>query len=274
MLTDLRIAVVNWEDGGIDRSDLSQPRWAQTIAVLRDWDPHVVMCQEFTGMFPWALHQQVWKTANALGMFPCVGPPGAQTAAGLRPGILVSLRAGLTVLDQGPPPTPLSAPWCDVTLEVPGMAGPLHLYSVHMPPFSGTLQIQYTEWLTARIAQHGQPSVIAGDWNSYSGEGMDQPADLTTLPPHLIPTRLTVRDGRRELNTGLHQLLTDMGFHDVAVLVPAEDRTPARLMPTGCTGVEREFRGYVTGHLKDLVSAYAQAPVGSDHHAIMTTLTL
>lgn len=269
---ELRIAVANWEYGGIDRDTLSLERWGQTIEVLCGWDPHVVLCQEIIALFPWELNKHAWKTANALGMIPLVGHPGAQTVTGNRPAILVSLQAGLTVVDHGPPPTPLNPPWCNVTVKAPGFSRPLHFYSVHMPPFSGTLQMSYAEWLTARVAQHGQPSVVAGDWNSYSGEGMDVSPDLTGLPQHLIPTRMHVKDGHRVLNTDVHRLLTDMGLRDVAVIVPPERRNPERLVPTGITGVEREFRGYVTEHLSGHVSGYVQAPIGSDHHAFMFTL--
>jgi hypothetical protein len=231
----------------------------------------MVLCQEITGLFPWQLNKAAWKTANVLGMVPLMGRPGPQSATALRPAILVSLRAGLTVIDHGPPPTPLDPPWCDAIVEVPGF-GPLHVYSVHMPPFSGTLQMVGTEWLTARIAQHGQPSIVAGDWNSYSGEGMPYAPDLDSQPPHLIPTRMRIVDGQRKLRTNVHRLLTDMGFLDVAVLLPPECRSPHQLVPTGSTGVEREFRGYVTGELAETVSGYAQFPVASDHQAFMITL--
>lgn len=270
-MEELRIAAANWEYGGIDAGNLKMTRWQETVDVLRAWDPHLVLCQEMTGLFPWKLNRHAWRTANALGMVPLLGSSGPQTATGNRPAILVSLKSGVVVVDHGPPPTPLTPPWCEATLTVP-VVGDVRVYSVHLPAFSGTLQMESAEWLTARIAQHGAPSVVCGDWNSYSGEGMDETPDLSRLPPHLIPTRMHVRHGNRSLNTRVHQLLTDMGLRDVAVIVPPERRTPHQLRPTGATGIEREFRGYVTEHLADLVSGYDQVPIGSDHQAFMFTL--
>lgn len=273
-MEELRIAAANWEYGGIDRDTLSRSRWDQTIGALRDWTPHVVLCQEMTALFPWELHQHAWRTANALEMVPLLGHPGAPTVTGNRPAILVSLRDGLTVTDHGPAPSALDTCWCDATVDIPGF-GLLRLYSVHLPAFSGTLQRVFAEWLTARIVQHGQPSIVAGDWNSYSGEGMEEKADLTVLAPHLIPTRMcTTTDGIRSMNTNVHDLLTVMGLRDAAVLVPPACRTPSVLRPTGRTGVEREFRGYVTGDLASQVTRYEQAPIGSDHEALLITLRL
>lgn len=277
-MDELRIAVANWEFGGIDKATLNRDRWTKTVAALRDWDPHVLLCQEMTALVPYGLSKHLHDTANALGMAQAfVGPPGAQSATGNRPGILTA--PGLTVIDNGPPPLlgpGLEPCWCHVIVDIPELGTPLNLYSIHMPAFSATLQRVYAEWLTARITQNRQRALIGGDFNGYSGQGLGPQPDLTGLPVHLIPTRMHVApDGTRTLNTAVHDLLTDMGLIDVAVLLPPEQRDPAPLTPTGITGVDRVDRGYVTPDLAPLVTSYRQARTGgSDHDAFMWTMRL
>jgi hypothetical protein len=51
-MDELRIAVVNWQDGGIDPDRLAYDRWTATVEKVRERVPHMVLCQEMTDLFP------------------------------------------------------------------------------------------------------------------------------------------------------------------------------------------------------------------------------
>jgi hypothetical protein len=273
VVEELRVAVTNMEFGGVDRENLSLGRWGMIIDRLNDWHPQILLCQEMTALLPFRFRKHLWRTANALELLPVAGPATPQSVSGNHPAVFVS--SAFTIVDDGPPESPwrgLDPCWCDLTVSVPGLIERLHVYSVHMPPRSGTLQRIYAEWLSSLIADEGLPSIVAGDFNSYSRQG-PQP-DLGTQPLHLIPARMHLdEDGNRSVNTTVHDLLYHAAhLRDVAVLVPPERRAPAPLAATGATG-GRGDRGYVTKDLADMVDRFEQASTGgSDHDAFMFTL--
>jgi hypothetical protein len=84
-LTELRIAVVNFGSGGIVTGSAerweSAMRWDTTISVLRDWQPHIVLCQEISAG---GIRAHLWLTANTLNMVPVLGPPSVGSTAGRR----------------------------------------------------------------------------------------------------------------------------------------------------------------------------------------------
>jgi Domain of unknown function (DUF5753) len=72
ILPELRIALANFGPGmvtgGAERWE-SVMRWDTTISVLREWKPHIVLCQEISAGAPGGLRTQLWLTANTVG-FP------------------------------------------------------------------------------------------------------------------------------------------------------------------------------------------------------------
>ena len=81
VLPELRIAVANFRPGGVDAGSTGRwdqmMRWEKAVSALRAWQPHLVLCQEISSAEPGGLRASLWATANALGMFPLLGPPGA-----------------------------------------------------------------------------------------------------------------------------------------------------------------------------------------------------
>jgi hypothetical protein len=273
LMDELRVVVANMQFGGISREDLSLDRWDKIIERISTWNPHVLLCQEMTALLPFRFRKHLWRTANALDLMPVAGPATPQSVSGNHPAVFVS--PVFTILDDGPPRSPwsgLEPCWCDLTLSLPGLVERLHVYSVHMPPRSGTLQRIYAEWLSSLIADEGLPAIVAGDWNSYSRQGPHP--DLEQQPPHLVPARMHLdRDGNRSVNTTVHDLLYHVAhLRDVALLAPAGRRIPPAIVPTGITG-GRGDRAYVTKDLADMVTRFEQAGTGgSDHDAFMFAL--
>lgn len=268
-MEELRVAVVNWEVGGIDRDTLSRERWRKSVDALSERKPHLVLCQEMTGVIPARLNEHLWRTANLLEMFPLIGPrtPGAGTDQ--RTAILID-TSEITIRNQGPLSVYPWTCWNEAVVVIPDMFPVLHVYSVHMTCRSATLQMIGAETLANLVADHREPSLLAGDWNAYSGEKV-QNADLDALPAHLIPTRMHVIDGTtRVMNTQVHDVLTAVGLRDMAALLLPDN---ASLAPTSITGVSPVDRGYVTPHLVQFAYGHENVDTGgSDHNLQLFTL--
>lgn len=271
-MDELRVVVASMH-GGEDGENLNLDRWNTIIDQINTWHPHVLLCQEMTPLLPSQFRRHLWRTANALELLPVAGPPTPQLVSSNHPAIFVS--SVFTIWDDLPSQQPwkgLEPCWCDLTVSVPGLIERLHVYSVHMPPRSGTLQRIYAEWLASVIADEGQPAIVAGDWNSYSRQGPHP--DLAAQPAHLIPTRMHLdSQGNRSVNTTVHDLLYHVAhLRDVSLLAPADRRLPSTNVPTGITGGHGD-RGYVTKDLADMVDRFEQSGTGgSDHDAFMFAL--
>jgi hypothetical protein len=105
-LPELRIAVVNFGSGGIVTGSAerweSAMRWDTTISVLRDWQPHIVLCQEISAGAPGGIRAHLWLTANTLNTVPLLGPPSVGSTAGNHSAVLVTASAGLVIEDASP----------------------------------------------------------------------------------------------------------------------------------------------------------------------------
>jgi endonuclease/exonuclease/phosphatase family metal-dependent hydrolase len=273
----LRIASANLQEGGLDTDTGSDTRWHQTMSVLTGWEPHIVLVQEMRSPSPQhTLRRHLYRTANALGMTPVLGPVSPEPGSGNYPAILVA--AGLTVLDDGPWPAPGAPPWCHALVRIPGMAHPIRFYSVHLPARPLTAQLSWAEYLANRIAQAGELTIAGGDWNGYSRADAAQltPQRLQRLSPHLIPPRMRLGDaGERLPRYDVHDMLDSTGLADAAALLPPECRHPRELTPTADCGTGRIDRFYTTPTLATAVRSYRQQPTsGSDHHAIQITIDL
>jgi hypothetical protein len=168
-LPELRIAVVNFGSGGIvtDSAERweSVMRWDTTISVLRDWQPHIVLCQEISAGAPGGIRAHLWVTANTLNMVPLLGPPSVGSTAGNHSAVLVTASAGLVIEDAHPawssdPGAPPA--WCDALVQVPGWAQPL-----------------------AELTGAGEPAIAGGNWNSYSRADPVMAVALEAAPFHL-----------------------------------------------------------------------------------------
>ena len=110
-----RIAVINWEYGGLD--DGSDARWRLTIEALLKERPHIVLCQEFGAPLPaLRLPAHLWRTANELDMHPVLGPVVPHARSALHTAILVDTHTtGWKITNNGPYPGPgdgTGHAWC------------------------------------------------------------------------------------------------------------------------------------------------------------------
>jgi hypothetical protein len=276
----LRIASVNLQEGGIDMETGSMLRWHRTIDTLKAWEPHIVLIQEMRSASPeHTLRRHLYRTANALGMTPILGPVSPESGSGNYPAILVATSEGLTVLEDGPWwSLPGAPPWCHALVQLPGLPYPIRFYSVHLPARSVTFQLIWAEYLANRIAQLGELTIAGGDWNGFSRGDDEQltPKHLERLSPHLIPPRMRLTDtGERQPNYDVHDVLDSVGLVDAAAYLPADRREPSELTPTADCGVGRIDRFYTTLTLATAMRNYRQQPTGgSDHHAILLSLDL
>jgi endonuclease/exonuclease/phosphatase family metal-dependent hydrolase len=273
----MRVASINWENGGITASGDDAP-WRTTVDVLVHARPHIVLAQEFTAPDPGVrLGRHLRRTANTLGMEPILGPivPGARTA--LHTAIFVDTRTtGLRIDDVpylGEGFGGIRHPWCHVELGVPGLPQPLHLYSVHLPARSAPAQLSETYSLTAAIAQQPQLVLAGGDFNTYPRGGpAPSSEDLAHLPGHLQVTRCHGTAGGLEANYDVDDLLTGRGkLIDIAPHLPAQFRQPPGLTPTADDGVRLD-RFYASPQIAAAVEAYQVEDIGSDHRAVLVEL--
>jgi hypothetical protein len=272
----LRIASVNLQYGGLSE-DGDDARWCKSVGALTDQDPHVVLVQEMTAR-PVRLQEHLWRTANELGMIPVLGPPSPDSFSGNHTAILVAARAGLVILDTGPPAvSPGSGPpaWCQALVGFPGIRHPVCFYSVHLPARSSVAQLLEAERLASRIAQRGELAVAGGDWNCYAPADMLTPATLASLPRHLRPPRMRAGvAGAWEANYDVHHALAAAGLTDAAGFLHPAQRDPRELTPTGIGG-GRVDRFYVTGPLTGAIQRYEQRDTGgSDHQLLLLTVDL
>jgi hypothetical protein len=278
-LTELRIAVVNFGSGGIVTGSAerweSVMRWDTTISVLRDWQPHIVLCQEISAAAPGDIRAHLWLTANTLNMVPLLGPPSVGSTAGNHSAVLVSASAGLVIEDASPawssdPGAPPA--WCDALVQVPGWAQPVRVYSVDLPWRSSVEQRSQAERLATRIAAltgAGEPAIAGGNWNSYSRTDPAMPAALEAAPLHLRPSRMRYSAQDRTLtpNYDVHDVLACVGMEDAA------GSTPAPGDPGGADPSGRVDRIYLTRDLVHAATRYVQQDLrDSEHRALRVTL--
>lgn len=285
MTTGLRVASANLEFGGYDGPG-DDSRWRRTITALADWDAHVVLIQEMTAPVAAGTWAHLWRTANELGMIPVLGPPLAHAVTRTHPAILIRIRAGLRIVDAGPPPFPapgaVPSAWCQALVTVPGSPHPVAFYSVHLPHRSAAEQLAQAQRLATTVAQRGEHAIIGGDFNSFApGPGDDYPhSRLEEMPLHLRPARMHAapRPGHVLLTPDFstHNALAATGLVDAAAHLPDDRRIPADLTATTSHGDHgRIDRFYVPEELRDALTGYEQKRTGgSDHQALLLTLDL
>jgi endonuclease/exonuclease/phosphatase family metal-dependent hydrolase len=274
-VTELRVASANLERGGL--GDDGAARWEASMTALAEWDPHVVLLQEMSAREPWRLAAHLYRTANALGMTPVLGPPMPGAAGGHHPAILVA--GGLRIIDSGPPELPgLFPAWCQATAEIPGIPYPVTFVSVHLPSRSALAQLAQGQHLASMLAQRGGAAVAGGDWNGLAPGG--NLAGLENeLPLHLRNARTLVIPGDNgyllEPDYSVHHALAVTGLTDAAAALPPEHREPPVLASTGVLGRGRIDRFYLTPELTPALTGYVQRDTGgSDHLALMISLSL
>lgn len=280
---ELRIAVANFGSGGIaaggtQRWETSM-RWDKTVSVLREWQPHIVLCQEISAAAPGGLRAHLWTTANTLGMIPLLGPPSPGPATG-DPAILVAASVGLVILDTGPPGWPPGAgtwpAWCEGLMQVPGWAHPLRGYSVDLPWRSSVEQRSQADQLAARIAELadlGELAVAGGNWSSYGRADAITPAALDLLPLALRPSRMRYSPQDRTLtpNYAVHDVLASVGMEDAAAILASGTHDLADLAPAG--NGARADRIYLARDLVAAAARYVRQDIGDPgHQALMLTL--
>jgi hypothetical protein len=268
----LRVASANLQYGGLTETLDDRP-WHMSMEYLTTWHPDVVLLQEMQGRAPARMQAHLWRTANALGMTPVLGPLTPDSATGNCTAVLIRTTKGLDILDAGPPPLPpgnMSPAWCEVKVQVPGVQHPVWFTSVHLPARSAASQRLQAERLASLTASRGGFTVAGGDWNCYAPADPVSPGDMESLPPHLRPVRMIrLPGGGVEADYTVHQVLSAVGLIDVAAELPPECRETDLLTPTGVTGGPRVDRFYVTGSLKDALRRYGQVFTGGSDHAAL-----
>lgn len=300
-----RIASANLHYGGVTARGGTQDLDA-TLEVVARWEPHVLLLQEVTAntaeamtLAPrvpdtWAAQEKLaagraaeadtatiahlTRIADELGMrVASLGPPRTELFRRMHNAVLVS--PGIDVVRAGPPvPVPGSSnpAWAEAVLRVPGAEHELAVYSVHLPPRSGTLQRIQAEWLASHVAQEGRHAILGGDWNSIPRTEHPSEADLRLLNPHLRASR-TARDADAlSPDWAVDDMLRAISTEDAAACLASEQREPRELTATGPSGL-RVDRFYVTGELARAaaVRGYRQTSEGgSDHDVIMISLDL
>jgi endonuclease/exonuclease/phosphatase family metal-dependent hydrolase len=275
---ELVIVSANLEFGGLGL-DGDDTAWKTSVAAVAGWVPDVVLIQEMTARIPSKLNAHLYRTANALGMTPVLGPPQPGSASGNHPAILVRTDGGVRILDSGPPPSPGTFPaWCQAAVQIPGVPSPVTFFSVHFPPRSGQAQLIQGQNLASVMAQRGGAGIAGGDWNGLAPGGIA--ADLgTELPPHLYSARSLVIPGddgyRLEPDYSVHHALAVTGLVDAAAALPPDQREPPVLASTGVMGRGRIDRFYVSRQLREALRWYVQRDGGSsDHLFLKLTLDL
>jgi len=276
--TTIRVASVNWNNGGIAPSGDDAP-WRKTVKVLRVARPHIVFCQELTAPDPGVrLGRHLRRTANALGMELVLGPivPGARTA--LHTGMFINTRAGFRIEDVpylGERFGGFQHAWCRVELGVPTLPQPLDLCSVHLPARSAPAQVSEAYSLVSALVNQ-QLVLVGGDFNGYARGGPPSTTEeLEQLPGHLQVTRCQGTPGALTPNYAVDDLFTGRGkLIDVAAYLPAERRQPPDLTETGTDGGGRIDRFYASLPVADTVEGYRLLEIGSDHLAPFIEINL
>ena len=271
MLPELKIALANFAPGGIvpDGAERweSAMRWDRTVGVLRDWQPHIVLCQQIPASDPAGRRGLLWTTANTLGMIALPGPAMIGTA------ILVAVSAGLIILDAGPAWPSWAggeAAWCEALVQVPGWLHPLRACSVDLSGRSSSEQRSQAEHLASRVTHLGDLGVAGGNWSSYGRAGSVTPAAVDSVPRYARPSRLrySPRDQALTLNYDVHDALACVGMADAAAIQggPGE-------LTSADTDIGRMDRIYLTRELAGAAARHTQqdTPDG-EHQALMISL--
>jgi endonuclease/exonuclease/phosphatase family metal-dependent hydrolase len=276
MTAVIRVATANLLEGGLDRGGAAD-RWALAVAALAAWRPHVACVQEMaTFRDPQWLWRHLWATANALGMWPVLGPDGGES--GNHTAIFVD-TVMTAIADQGPPPGSRSQDWCEVLLQIRPAGTLVRIYNVHLPPGSAAEQLPIAQRLASIIARRGEVAVAAGDWNCWAPADQVTTAALVGMPAHLRAARMHMSDGEpAAVNYAVHDTLTGAGLVDAVAGLGADRRDPPQLRSTGINGGGRVDRFYVTSELWDagaVLSAAQQDSGGaSDHEFSLLTIGL
>jgi hypothetical protein len=158
VLPELRIALANFGPGDIVTGSAERwetaMRWDRTVSVLREWQPHIVLCQEISATDSASRRGHLWTTANTLGMIPLPGSPGPGPATIGCTAILVAVSAGLLILDAGPDwpsQAGVQPAWCEALVQVPGWLHPLRACSVDLSRRSSVEQRSQADHLASRI---------------------------------------------------------------------------------------------------------------------------
>lgn len=298
---DLRIVSANLHYGGLDPQG-STGSLDATLALVREWGPHVLLLQEVTARTPeamtpaprvpvtWVAQEQfaacradeaetatiahLTAIAGSLGMIiAAFGPPRTEMFRRMHNAILLS--PDLEAVSAGPPVAVAgsSAPaWAEAIARVPGTPHELGLCSVHLPPRSAVLQRIQAEWLASLVAQEGRLTVLGGDWNNIPRTEAPSERDLRGMNPHLRASRMT-RDGQLlRPDYTVDDVLRATGLEDAAACLSPARRQPPILAATGPSGI-RVDRFYLTRQLIPALRGYRQTPEGgSDHDTIMIIL--
>ena len=166
--------VLSWNilNGGADGGDVR--RWQVQAGLIRELEPDVLLLQEARG-FSADGGARLFAAEADLGMrgLLAVAPHTGQHTA-------VFLRPPLRPVRFEPDPVHFHHALALASVEVPGLAAPIQLASMHLSPLSPALRAGEVGWLAA-LAAPGALSLLAGDANSLA-PGDPEPDDWPDLP--------------------------------------------------------------------------------------------
>jgi len=269
----LTVVTANLCYGGLDPETGDDLPLEATVGALRRARPHAVLLQEVGAAGnPSGLWRRLRRIANALGMEPAVlGPSAAiRSELGNHTAILVAAGRGLRVTDQWPPPSPAGprVPWCRAEVTVPGLAGPLHLYSAHLSARSPSARVHAAELIASYAAGHAGHVVAGGDWTTTRAPGPG-PAQIAALPAAVRASRC--RQGPDGAWAPRYDVDAPFAAAGLADLAACHD--PAGLAATTRDGA-RADRCYATPALAGVLAACQDLVTGSDHRAVAVTFDL
>jgi exodeoxyribonuclease-3 len=176
----MQIRVMSWNilNGGAGPvpgdGEVADSRWALQRTLIDDLAPDVLLVQELRGVDADGSHG-LFAAERDLGMrgLLAAAPRTGQHTA-------VFVRAPLRALSFHPDGDHFHHALAHAVLQVPGLARPLQVASMHLSPLSPALRAAEVGWLAA-FGAAGVLGLVAGDTNSLA-PGDPEPDDWESLP--------------------------------------------------------------------------------------------